>query len=82
MADTPKVATLEDLRALAQIFDARLAEMDVTILNLSQALAEKDHGEDTVKSACEWAGPRLQTFAAYRHPYEALVQTYKASGSH
>lgn len=55
-----------------------IARLEVQVFNLSQALAEKDHGIDTVRAACVWAGPNLASFAGEHHPYDALMQAYKA----
>lgn len=55
-----------------------VARLEAQVFNLSQALAEKEHGIDTVRSACQWAGANLASFAGEHHPYDALMQAYKA----
>ncbi len=59
-----------------------MQRLEVQVLNLSQALAEKEHGTAAVKAACQWAGDSLGNYAAEAHPYDVLMQTYKASQAH
>jgi hypothetical protein len=64
------------------LLGSRLAQLENALLNLSQVLAEKEHGVETVRAACAAAGADLGKFASDPHPYDSVVQWHQATGTH
>lgn len=70
------------LADFAKSAQGEIDRLESMVLNLSLALAEKEHGTEAVRAAAKAAGDRLGSFVAEHHPYEALMQWFKENGSH
>ncbi len=64
------------------LLGSRLVQLENALLNLSQVLAEKEHGAETVRAACQAAGAELGKFAQDPHPYDSVVQWHQTRGQH
>ena len=70
----------ERFQLFAEMVHLRIRELDNAVLNLSQALAEKEHGVELVERALAAARAeegRLNACLQTGHPYEALASWYK-----
>jgi len=63
-----------------QRLEAIVMKLDSRIYDLSQALAEKEHGADAVANAITLASSQpglMETFANTPHPFDELMQWFK-----
>lgn len=60
----------------------RIEWLENALLNLSQALAEKEHGPEAVHAAQVAAGEQLHKFMQDPHPYDSLVDWHQTSDAH
>lgn len=64
------------------ILGRRIEFLENALLNLSQALAEKEHGPEAVQAAQIAAGESLHKFMQDPHPYDSLVDWHQTAGRH
>ena len=79
-ATVPPLTMEERFQLFAEMIHLRIRELDNAVLNLSQALAEKEHGAELVERALAAARAeegRLHACLQTGHPYEALASWYK-----
>lgn len=65
-----------------RMMTVRIQALETDLLNLSQAMAEKEHGKERVSNAIALAKAedKLKDFCAKPHPYDELVSWYISQG--
>lgn len=72
-----------ELRGRLERIERCIMNLQTMLLNLSQALAEKEYGPDAVRKAvASYSTEQLEMFAREPHPYDAMMQHVKSKATH